>query len=114
MYSGLLPNGLTEDDLSPDDEEDKQENDAVEKTKEGETRLMSREKLSSVEENTGTVIERQSSQTGTDADSDPPTCSMPGISQETWQVCQRVCSQRRHVHCGQTVVFFKWNLISRL
>ncbi|XP_055358192.1 protein FAM204A isoform X2 [Betta splendens] len=88
MYSGLLPNDLTEDDLSPDDEEDKQENDAEEKTKQSETRLISSEKLSSAGENTDTVIETQSSHTASDADSEFPTCGMPGISQEMWQKFQ--------------------------
>lgn len=69
MYSGLLPNGVTEDDLSPDDEEDKQE-DLVEEDKQG--------------ENTGSPGVSQSTQA---ADSDSPTCSMPGVSQEMWQVC---------------------------
>lgn len=83
MYSGLLPNGLTEDDLSPDDEE---ENDAK-KMSEGEKCEISGEKLSSAGENTGSVVEAHPSHTGSDADSDSPTCSMPGISQEMWQVC---------------------------
>lgn len=86
MYSGLLPKGLTEDDLSSDDGEDNQENDA-EKTRQGEKCEISGEKLSSVGENTGSVVEAHSSHTTSDADSDNPRCSMPGISQEMWQVC---------------------------
>ncbi|XP_051232104.1 protein FAM204A isoform X4 [Dicentrarchus labrax] len=74
MYSGLLPKGLTEDDLSPNDEEDEQE-DGVEERREG-------EKLSSVGENT------QSTNAASDADSDSPTCGIPGISQEMWQKFQ--------------------------
>ena len=81
MYSGLLPKGLTEDDLSPDDEEDEQEDDVEERRREG-------KKLSSSRENTDSVVETQSTQAPSDADSDAPTCSMPGISQEMWQVCQ--------------------------
>lgn len=87
MYSGLLPKGLTEDDLSTDDEESKREADGEEKSREGETCEISGKKLSSAEENTGSVVEAQSCNTASDADSDSPTCSMPGISQEMWQVC---------------------------
>ncbi|TKS85300.1 Protein FAM204A [Collichthys lucidus] len=71
MYSGLLPKGLTEDDLSPDDEE---EDVAVEKRRGG--------------ENTDSVVEAQSTHAASDAHSDSPTCSMPGISQEMWQKFQ--------------------------
>lgn len=70
MYSGLLPKGLTEDDLSTDEEEQT----------EGENRE------SSVGENTGSIVEEQSSHTVTDADCKSATCSLPGISQEMWQV----------------------------
>lgn len=59
MYSGLLPKGLTEDDLSSDDEE----------------------------ERGGSVVEAQPSHAAPDAGSVSPTCSMPGTSQEMWQVC---------------------------
>ncbi|XP_031140115.1 protein FAM204A isoform X6 [Sander lucioperca] len=80
MYSGLLPKGLTEGDLSPDDEEDD-----VEEKREVENCEISAERLSSAGENTGSVVEAQSTHTGSDADSDSLTCSMPGISQEMWQ-----------------------------
>lgn len=76
MYSGLLPKGVTEDDLSTDDEEDKQED--VEEKRENEK--ASAESLSS-------VVETQSTHTAGAADDDSPTCSLPGISQEMWQVC---------------------------
>ncbi|XP_070697298.1 protein FAM204A isoform X2 [Pempheris klunzingeri] len=72
MYSGLLPDGLTEDDLSPDDE--------------GESEGEKCE--SSARENTGSVEEAQTIQAAGDADSDLPTCSLPGISQEMWQKFQ--------------------------
>ncbi|XP_068574882.1 protein FAM204A [Cebidichthys violaceus] len=79
MYSGLLPKGLTEDDLSPDDEED-----AVEEKREGETCEGSAEKLISAGENTtASAVEAQSTHTASDADSD--SSCMPGISQEMWQ-----------------------------
>ncbi|XP_041803557.1 protein FAM204A isoform X2 [Chelmon rostratus] len=87
MYSGLLPKGLTEDDLSPDGEEDEQEGD-VEKRREAEKCVSSGEKFSSAGENSGSVVEAQSTHAASDADSDLPTCSMPGISQEMWQKFQ--------------------------
>ncbi|XP_032363215.1 protein FAM204A isoform X6 [Etheostoma spectabile] len=80
MYSGLLPKGLTEDDLSPDDE-----GDDVEEKKEVENCEMSAERLNSAGENTVSALEAQSTLPGSDADSDSLTCSMPGISQEMWQ-----------------------------
>ncbi|XP_018536519.1 protein FAM204A isoform X1 [Lates calcarifer] len=76
MYSGLLPKGLTEDDLSPDDEEDDVEGKKTEKSE------------SSAGENISSVVEAQSAHTASDADSGSPTCSMPGISQEMWQKFQ--------------------------
>eukprot|EP00064_Thunnus_orientalis_P002330 superscaffoldBa00000164_g2337 len=75
MYSGLLPKGLTEDDLSPDDEEQR----------EGEKCESSAEKWSSVGGNTGSMVEEQSSHTVSDADYESATSSLPGISQEMWQ-----------------------------
>lgn len=75
MYSGLLPKGLTEDDLSPDDEDEEEE-----KRTDG-------EKWSSAGENTGSPVEAKPNNTAPDADTELPTCSLPGISQETWQVC---------------------------
>ncbi|XP_054456390.1 protein FAM204A isoform X2 [Anoplopoma fimbria] len=84
MYSGLLPKGLTEDDLSPDDEED-----GVEEKREAQKCEGSAEKLSSAGENTrAPTVEAQSTHTASDADSDSPKSSMPGISQEMWQKFQ--------------------------
>ncbi|XP_049927036.1 protein FAM204A isoform X1 [Epinephelus moara] len=83
MYSGLLPKGLTEDDLSPDDEED----DVEEKRERGKCES-SAEKLGSAGEDTVSVVEAQPTHTASGADSDSPTCSMPGISQEMWQKFQ--------------------------
>lgn len=74
MYSGLLPSGLTEDDLSPDDEEDKP----------GDLEDEKRQFEKGSAKNTCSLEESQPTHT---ADSDSPTCSMPGISQEMWQVC---------------------------
>ncbi|XP_023281507.1 protein FAM204A isoform X2 [Seriola lalandi dorsalis] len=82
MYSGLLPKGLTEDDLSPGDEEDEPEDDVEEKRTEDEKfESTAGVKLSS-------VVEAHSTHTAGDADNDSPTCSMPGISQEMWQKFQ--------------------------
>ncbi|XP_062286733.1 protein FAM204A isoform X2 [Scomber scombrus] len=78
MYSGLLPKGLTEEDLSPDDEEQT----------EGDNCESSAEKRSFVGGNTGYMVEEQSSHNVTDADCESATCSLPGISQEMWQKFQ--------------------------
>ncbi|KAK1905250.1 Protein FAM204A [Dissostichus eleginoides] len=83
MYSGLLPKGFTEDDLSPDDDEDE-----AEEQREGVQCEGSAEQLSSVGENTVSVKETQSTHTACESDNESPTCSMPGISQEMWQKFQ--------------------------
>lgn len=84
MYSGLLPQGFTEDDLSPndDDNEDEQVGDAAETMTGGEKSECSVGKLNSSGEDTHT----KSAAGG--AHIEYPTCSMPGISQEMWQVRQ--------------------------
>lgn len=82
MYSGLLPQGLTEDDLSPDDQDDEQEGDAAETMTGGEKSESSVGKLNYTEEDT-----RTNSAAG-DAHIEYATCSVPGISHEMWQVCQ--------------------------
>ncbi|XP_077438106.1 protein FAM204A isoform X2 [Vanacampus margaritifer] len=63
MYSGLLPKGLTEDDLSPDEQEEEHEREVVERN-------------DSPVVKTPTVV---------DTTNEHPTCCLPGISQETWQ-----------------------------
>lgn len=84
MYSGLLPQGLTEDDLSPDDDDDESEqgDDAAETMTGSEKSQRSLGKLNSSGEDTHT----NSAAGGPHIEY--PTCSMPGISQEMWQVCQ--------------------------
>lgn len=82
MYSGLLPQGLTEDDLSPDDDENEQGDDAAETMIGGEKSERSVGKLNSSGEDTGTNFAAGG------AHIENPTCSMPGISQDMWQVCQ--------------------------
>lgn len=72
MYSGLLPKGLTEDDLSPDDDEENVEE------KEGEKLSCERENAASSSEEVQPTV--NASDTGVEA-----TCSLPGISQEMWQ-----------------------------
>lgn len=83
MYSGLLPQGLTEADLSSDNEEDD-----VNKERENRKCESNAEKLSFSGENTDTNVEVQSPHTLNNSDGDAPTCSMPGISQEMWQKFQ--------------------------
>lgn len=74
MYSGLLPKGLTEADLSSDNEEDVKEDTKCESPA---------EKCSAAEGNTDSRVEVHSPHN----DPDSPTCSLPGIPQEMWQVC---------------------------
>ncbi|KAM6997166.1 protein FAM204A [Tautogolabrus adspersus] len=86
MYNGLLPKGLTEEDLSPDDEQDDTKDNVAEK-EEGDS---SAKKLGSAGENKGSGVESQSTHTAGDLDSDSPVCRMPGISQEMWQKFQQL------------------------
>lgn len=74
MYSGLLPKDLTENELSPDEEEDEQEEN-VEGT---------------CERSAGkshSVVEAQSIPEGRNIDINFPSCGLPGVSKEMWQVC---------------------------
>lgn len=73
MYSGLLPKDLTEDDFSPDEDEDEQEEHG-EGTPE----------KSPGKSNSGV---KQSIPETTNKDHNFPTCGLPGVSKEMWQVC---------------------------
>ncbi|XP_029963284.1 protein FAM204A [Salarias fasciatus] len=75
MYSGLLPKGVTEDDLSPEEEEDEREQ------KEAEAVTIAADR-------SGPEAAAPSIHTAGDPDSDSPSCSLPGISQEMWQKFQ--------------------------
>lgn len=92
MYNGYLPRGLTEDDLSPDEGE---QGDDVEKRRAGESCEISAEIFSSAGENTSSEVVEQPTHTASGADSNFPTCSMPGLSQEMWQVCRHVMQQAK-------------------
>lgn len=74
MYSGLLPKDLTEDDLSPDEEEDEQEEN-VEGTCE----------RSAGKSNS--AVEAQLIPDARNIESNILTCGLPGVSKEMWQVC---------------------------
>ncbi|XP_068597524.1 protein FAM204A isoform X2 [Brachionichthys hirsutus] len=84
MYSGLLPRGLTEDDLSSssDDDEDAPGEDVEDK---GKKKVGDERGTSSAERNTVSVWETQATRADSDADRDSPTCSVAGVSQEMWQ-----------------------------
>lgn len=92
MYSGLLPKDLTEEELSPDEDEDEQEEDA-EGTCEG-----SPGKSNSVVQ--------QSIPEATNIDNNFPTCGLPGVSKELWQVCRFSYIKRDLINVG-TVMYVK-------
>ncbi|XP_074532597.1 protein FAM204A isoform X1 [Halichoeres trimaculatus] len=98
MYSGLLPKGLTEEDLSSDDAQDDTVDDVGKPECEG-----SAEKLDSTCEHKGSGLEEQSAHTASDTDNDPQTCSMPGISQEMWQKFQQLREKKNEA--VKTVTF---------
>ncbi|KAM4729498.1 protein FAM204A [Anableps anableps] len=89
MYSGLLPKDLTEDDLSPDEEEKDESENAVENFSAG--------NLIRVAENRGSVDDGESTQTGNDVNADSKTCSMPGISKEMWQKFQELRKKKDEI-----------------
>lgn len=74
MYSGLLPKDLTEDELSPDEEEDEQE-EKMEGTCEASAGK------------SNCVVEAQSIPEARNTDINFSTCGLPGVSKEMWQVC---------------------------
>ncbi|CAL8256982.1 unnamed protein product [Lota lota] len=104
MYSGLLPKGLTESDLSSDDEEDGQcEEEQGNKPNSSTENVRGKAGQTSL-----TAVEVDSSHTPADPQRSPPTDNLPGISQELWQkfkelqkkkdelqTCQKVPRRRR-------------------
>lgn len=70
MYSGLLPKDLTEDELSPDEDEE-----------DGEGTCESSPGKSN-------YVVQQSIPEATNIDNTFPTCGLPGVSKELWQVCR--------------------------
>ncbi|KAJ0067256.1 hypothetical protein NL108_015113 [Boleophthalmus pectinirostris] len=70
MFSGLLPKGFTDDELSPDEEEDVEEEES--------------EKLRPKQQNAAPAVEVLPSVSACDASSEGQ-CSLPGIPQEMWQ-----------------------------
>uniref|UniRef100_A0A667YB91 Family with sequence similarity 204 member A n=2 Tax=Myripristis murdjan TaxID=586833 RepID=A0A667YB91_9TELE len=93
MYSGLLPKGLTEAELSSDGEDGR---DAQEEERESKSEG-SPEKLSGVGGNSGSVVEGDPSHTPNDKDSESPRCSLPGISQEMWQKFQDLQKRKNEI-----------------
>lgn len=88
MYSGLLPKGLTEDDLSPDEEEDV-----------GEERS---EKLESKKEHAASSLEAQPGASGWDANSEVPS-SLPGITQDMWQKFKNLQKKKEEAEVTEKV-----------
>lgn len=80
MYSGLLPRGLSEADLSPDEEE---ENTLEEKQN---TRTATENEKCSSESDQNVQNDSSSSSSS----SSPPESCLPGVSQDLWQVCTHV------------------------
>ncbi|KAM4607933.1 protein FAM204A isoform 2-T2 [Polymixia lowei] len=92
MYSGLLPKGLTEADLSSDDEDDH-----TGQEERGGRSKRSPEKLNDVGGNSLSVVELDSTHTPTVQDSESPRCSLPGISQEMWQKFQELQKKKGEI-----------------
>ncbi|XP_056465363.1 protein FAM204A [Gadus chalcogrammus] len=106
MYSGLLPKGFTESDLSSDAEEVGQ----CEEEQGNKSNSCTENVRGIAGQSTLTAVEVDSSQTPADPqqDKEPPTDILPGISQEMWQkfkelqkkkdelqTCQKVPRRRR-------------------
>lgn len=87
MYSGLLPKGVTEDELSPEDEEDEE---GESKAESGYTPAV----------NSG--MGAPSTQPAGDPDSDSRSCSLPGISQDMWQKFQDLRKKKDEIKYTKT------------
>lgn len=73
MYSGLLPKDVAAEELSPDEDEDDQEEDGEGRRERAPGKSHSAAEQSIPEANT---------------DHNFPTCGLPGVSKEMWQVCR--------------------------
>ncbi|XP_028279302.1 protein FAM204A isoform X2 [Parambassis ranga] len=91
MYSGLLPKGVDEDELSTDDEEGEQA-DGVKQEREAEN-----DSAKTAAANTSRVEETESTFSAGDADDDSPTCSLPGVSQDMWQKFQDLRKKKEEI-----------------
>ncbi|XP_026795001.3 protein FAM204A [Pangasianodon hypophthalmus] len=77
MYSGFLPKGLSEADLSPDEEE--------ENTQEKQNKLIATETEKCPAESEQNVQNDLSSSSSSSSSSSPPDSCLPGVSQDLWQ-----------------------------
>ncbi|KAB5582115.1 hypothetical protein PHYPO_G00183450 [Pangasianodon hypophthalmus] len=77
MYSGFLPKGLSEADLSPDEEE--------ENTQEKQNKLIGTETEKCPAESEQNVQNDLSSSSSSSSSSSPPDSCLPGVSQDLWQ-----------------------------
>lgn len=82
MYRGLLPKGLTDLELSSDDEIDGVSQEAQSKSK----GLVGSLQISE-EEHCGASVEKEPFTANLIENDRSPDCSLPGISQGMWQVC---------------------------
>ncbi|XP_056147601.1 protein FAM204A [Lampris incognitus] len=91
MYSGLLPQGLTEADLSSDDD------DSVQTQERGGTSKRYPENVNDVRQTSVSVEDVGTSCTLSDPESPSPKRGLPGISHDTWQKFQKLKKKKHEV-----------------
>ncbi|CAG6017838.1 unnamed protein product [Menidia menidia] len=93
MYSGLLPKGITEEELSPDEGEDEQGDN--QHNRDGRSGLA--EKLTCAADNSPSAGQLQSTHADRDADIGSPSSTMPGISPEMWQKFEELRKKKEQI-----------------
>lgn len=84
MYSGFLPKGLSEADLSPDEEEENTQEKNIQEQNIQEENTQE-EKLNTPTDKCPAERER-TVQTDSSSSSAPESC-LPGVAEDLWQVC---------------------------
>ncbi|KAG7334443.1 hypothetical protein KOW79_002850 [Hemibagrus wyckioides] len=80
MYSGLLPKGLSEADLSPDDEEEKET-----PLQEDKQNTRTDTEIQKYPDESEQNVQNDSSSSSSSSSSSPPESCLPGVSQDLWQ-----------------------------
>ncbi|KAJ3610616.1 hypothetical protein NHX12_022708 [Muraenolepis orangiensis] len=101
MYSGLLPKGVTESDLSSDDDSDRQSEE-----EQGDAPNCSAEHVSDTAGQTS-LTEVQVDLSPADPPRSPTTDHLPGISQEMWQKFKELQKKKDELQAERRVGFEK-------
>lgn len=98
MYSGLLPKGLSEADLSPEEEE----HSTQEEKQNTRTATDTEKRPAESEQN----VQKGSSSSSSSSSSPPRDSCLPGVSPDLWQVCTHLYKSH-HIYMDNTMLTFK-------